>query len=324
MPALPRHEYDPEIGRRIKELNKKPQDGRSIADFEALGAPLGPPEDWDLEIEDRAIPGPGPAIPVRIYRPAGAASSPRPCLVWLHGGAWVGGDLDMPEAHETARGVAGRADAVVVSVDYRLCSEDVHFPAQHDDVVAAYRWVRGNAADLGVDPARIALGGASAGGNLAAGATLRLRDGGETPWQALLLYPLVHAPLPAPSDELAAALTQVPAPLVFGNEQFDPLIALMLDGAPVETASAYVFPGRAEDLGGFPRPTSTTTSSTACAVAANCSPSSCVPPASRSSRCAREACCTATSTSSASTPHTPPSTGWQPDCASVDSRLTTE
>ncbi|KUO05553.1 alpha/beta hydrolase fold domain-containing protein [Streptomyces caeruleatus] len=252
MTALPRHEYDPELGRRIEELNKKPAGSRTIADYEALGAPLGPPEDWDLRIEDRAIPGPGPAIPVRIYRPAGVATSPRPCLVWMHGGAWIGGDLDMPEAHETARGFAGRADAVVVSVDYRLCSEEVHFPAPHDDVVAAYRWVRDNAADLGVDPARIAVGGASAGGNLAAGAALRLRDEGETPWQALLLYPLVHAPIPDPSEELAAALTQVPGPLVLVNEQLDLMTALMLDGAPVETASAYVFPGHAEDLTGFP------------------------------------------------------------------------
>ncbi|HEY9329183.1 MAG TPA: alpha/beta hydrolase [Streptomyces sp.] len=252
MPVRPRHTYDPELGRRIDELNKKPADTRAIADYEALGAPLGPSEDWDLEIENLAIPGPGPEIPVRVYRPAGPAPSPRPCLVWLHGGAWVGGDLDMPEAHETARGVAGRADAVVVSVDYRLCSETVHFPAPHDDVVAAYRWVRDNALELGVDPARIALGGASAGGNLAAGATLRLRDEDETPWQALLLYPLVHVPIPAPSDELAAALTQVPMPMILVDEQLEQITALMLDGAPAETAPAYVFPGRAEDLSGFP------------------------------------------------------------------------
>ncbi|WP_435286406.1 alpha/beta hydrolase [Streptomyces bacillaris] len=252
MTTFPRHEYDPEIGRRIGELNRKPGDSRSIADYEALGAPLGPAETWDLDIEDRTIPGPGPKIPVRVYRPAGSAPAPRPCLVWLHGGAWVGGDLDMPEAHETARGVAGRADAVVVSVDYRLCSEDVHFPAPHDDVMAAYRWVRDNAPALGVDPTRIALGGASAGGNLAAGATLHLRDEGEAPWQALLLYPLVHAPIPGASDELAAALTHVPAPLLMVNEQLDMVSALMLGGDPIESASVYVFPGHAEDLTGFP------------------------------------------------------------------------
>ncbi|MEU1167338.1 alpha/beta hydrolase fold domain-containing protein [Streptomyces sp. NPDC005921] len=150
------------------------------------------------------------------------------------------------------RGVAGRADAVVVSVDYRLCGADVHFPAPHDDVVAAYRWVRDNAADLGVDPARIAVGGASAGGNLAAGAALRLRDEGETPWQALLLYPLVHAPLPAPSDELAAALVQLPPVFALFTGHLDKVFEAYLGDEPVETASPYAFPALAKDLSGFP------------------------------------------------------------------------
>uniref|UniRef100_UPI003F4940A4 alpha/beta hydrolase n=1 Tax=Nonomuraea bangladeshensis TaxID=404385 RepID=UPI003F4940A4 len=218
---------------------------------ELLSEPFGPPEPWELRIEDRAIEGPGGALRLRIYRPVRDAAD-RPCLVWLHGGAWVGGDLDMPEAHETSRGVAGRADAVVVSVEYRLCGENVHFPAPVDDVVTAYRWVREHAAELGVDPARVALGGASAGGNLAAGASLRLRDEGETPWQALLLYPLVHAPLPEPSDELAAALAKVPTALSFPAHLIDQVFAIYLDGAPVGTASPYAFPGHAEDLRGFP------------------------------------------------------------------------
>ncbi|MFJ9085510.1 alpha/beta hydrolase [Streptomyces sp. NPDC102384] len=252
MTTSPHHTFHTQLAARIADFNKKATADLGPDDYEALGKPLGPPESWELEIEDRRIPGPGPEIPVRVYRPAGPNASARSCLVWLHGGAWVGGDLDMPEAHETARGIAGRADAVVVSVDYRLCSKDVHFPAPHDDVVAAFRWVREHAAELGVDPARIAIGGASAGGNLAAGATLHLRDEGETPWQTLLLYPLVHVPLPDPSDELAAALAEVPAPLRMLNEHLDPVLDLMLDGAPVETASAYVFPGHAEDLSGFP------------------------------------------------------------------------
>ncbi|NJP90910.1 alpha/beta hydrolase [Nonomuraea sp. FMUSA5-5] len=218
---------------------------------EVLSEPFGPSETWDLKIEDREIEGPGGPLRLRIYRPVSEAPD-RPCLVWMHGGAWVGGDLDMPEAHETGRGVAGRADAVVVSVEYRLCDESVHFPAPVDDVVTAYRWVREHAAELGVDPARVALGGASAGGNLAAGASLRLRDEGETPWQALLLYPLVHAPLPEPSDELAAALAMLPAALSFPSHLMDQVFAIYLDGAPVETASPYAFPGHSGDLSGFP------------------------------------------------------------------------
>ncbi|MFI7131349.1 glycoside hydrolase family 3 C-terminal domain-containing protein [Nonomuraea sp. NPDC050153] len=248
----PRHTFHPQLADRLRKFAEKPVDSLTARDFEPLAEPYGPREEWELAIDDREIPSPEAPIPVRVYRPASPTSSPRPCLVWLHGGAWVGGDLDMPEAHETARGVAGRADAVVVSVDYRLCGADVHFPAPHDDVVAAYRWVRANAADLGVDPARIAVGGASAGGNLAAGAALRLRDEGETPWQALLLYPLVHAPLPEPSDELAAALAELPAAFNLLTKHADQVFRAYLGDEPIETASPYAFPGLAKDLSGFP------------------------------------------------------------------------
>lgn len=250
MDTTPRHRFHPRLADRVERCAAGAPGQIDLDALKALTEPLGPPEEWDLDIEDRKIPGTDTAIPVRVYRPTGQASS-RPALVWLHGGAWVGGDIDMPEAHETARGVAGRAGAVVVSVDYRLCGADVHFPAPHDDVVAAYRWVRDHAADLGVDPARVALGGASAGGNLAAGAVLRLRDEAETPWQALLLYPLVHAPLPRPSAELAAAMAMVPDGLTFRGEIPDELLALFL-GGPLEAASPYAFPGHAGDLSGFP------------------------------------------------------------------------
>src|SRR5690625_470989 len=75
-------------------------------------APYGPAERWELRIEDTRAPGPHGPVPVRIYTPAAAAEGPRPVLVWCHGGAFMHGDLDMPEADQVARGVAGRAGAV--------------------------------------------------------------------------------------------------------------------------------------------------------------------------------------------------------------------
>src|SRR5215203_4325521 len=103
-----------------------------------------------VDVRDDVAPGPHGRVPVRVYSPRGAAD--RPCLVWLHGGAFRMGDLDMPEAEWTARQVCDRADAVVVSVDYRLCVGGVTYPVPHDDAVAAVRWVRDSAAELGIDP----------------------------------------------------------------------------------------------------------------------------------------------------------------------------
>ena len=90
-------------------------------------------------------PGPHGAVPVRVYDHGPPRDGSRPCLVWMHGGGFVAGNLDMPEADWTARELAWRAGAVVVSVDYRLCNDGVHFPVPHDDVVAAVRWARDSA-----------------------------------------------------------------------------------------------------------------------------------------------------------------------------------
>lgn len=121
-----------------------------------------------MEIEDRTVPA-DPEVPVRIYRPHGAKGA----VIWLHGGGWIMGNLDTerPFASRVAEG----AGAVVISVDYRLAPENP-FPAAHDDVYAVLTWAAENAAELGIDPERIALGGHSAGGNLAAGVALRARD----------------------------------------------------------------------------------------------------------------------------------------------------
>ncbi|WP_344202782.1 alpha/beta hydrolase [Pseudolysinimonas kribbensis] len=151
-------------------------------------------------------------VPVRIYRP----DRPRgDALLWLHGGGFSGGDLRMPEADWVATTLAARGH-LVVTADYRLATDTVRFPAPSDDVLIAWAWLRRNAAELGA-PRSAHLGGASAGGNLALGAALRLRDGdpvaGATrpPDTIVLAYPTLHAVQPAPSAALAALLEQLPA-----------------------------------------------------------------------------------------------------------------
>jgi acetyl esterase len=138
-------------------------------------------------VADRTAPGPAGEIPVRVYVPT-SESGPRPVLVYFHGGGWVIGDI---ETHDcTVRAVAEASGATVVSVDYRLAPENP-FPAALDDCIAAVRWVADNAAELDIDPARLAVGGDSAGGNLAAVVAHELRSGGgpEACFQ-LLVYPV--------------------------------------------------------------------------------------------------------------------------------------
>lgn len=134
--------------------------------------------------------GPHGDIPLRLYRPlqpADSSSTAQPVLVFFHGGGWVIGDLD---SHDTlCRELANGSGVTVVSVDYRLGPEH-RFPAAVDDCIAATRWVHARASELGLDAARMAVGGDSAGGNLAAVVALALRGDSalQLAWQ-LLIYP---------------------------------------------------------------------------------------------------------------------------------------
>ncbi len=142
--------------------------------------------------ESRDIPadcGDGVVVPLRAYRPAGsAAGEVLPVLVYFHGGGWTIGDLDTHDV--LCRELANGAGCAVVAVDYRMGPER-RFPAAVDDCVAATRWVHEHAAELKVDPARLAVGGDSAGGNLAAVVSIMARDAGGRPPIAfqLLVYP---------------------------------------------------------------------------------------------------------------------------------------
>jgi acetyl esterase len=170
-------------GPALNELS--PAESRVAAQgFAELG---GPGDDVASQV-DRTIPGPGGAIPIRVYTPEG--DGPFPCLVYFHGGGWVIGDLEMVNA--ACRTLAARSNCVVVSVDYRLAPEH-KYPAPLDDCFAATKWVAANGSEIGVDGTRVAVGGDSAGGNLAAAVALRARDeGGPDLAMQLLVYPVTN------------------------------------------------------------------------------------------------------------------------------------
>jgi acetyl esterase len=138
-------------------------------------------------VRDLAAPTPAGDVPLRSYRPLGAAAEAvLPALVYFHGGGWTIGDLDTHDV--LCRQLANGSGIAVVSVGYRLGPEH-RFPAAVDDALAATRWVCTQAAALGLDPLRIAVGGDSAGGNLAAVVAIIERDAGRALAYQLLIYP---------------------------------------------------------------------------------------------------------------------------------------
>jgi acetyl esterase len=150
------------------------------------------PRPAHVTVVDRTIPGPAGNLPVRIYRPSAAAADAKlPALVYAHGGGWVFGNLD---SHDVlCAQLAIEAGIVVFHVDYRLAPE-ARFPGAFDDVVAALKWVAANGESVGIDPTRLAIGGDSAGGNLAAAVSIWARDnGGPKLLMQLLAYPVTDA-----------------------------------------------------------------------------------------------------------------------------------
>ena len=144
--------------------------------------------DFSGKIEDTTLPGPGGAVPIRVYTPAG--QTPLPVLLYFHGGGWVLGNLDTEE--DTCLALAKRTPCIAVSVDYRLAPEHP-YPAAPEDCYAALLWVAEHGRELGADPGRIAVSGESAGANLASVLTLMSRDrkGPAIAFQALF-YPATN------------------------------------------------------------------------------------------------------------------------------------
>ena len=208
------------------------------------GSVAPPPGAYDVEHEDRVVPGPddAPALRVRVYRPA-RATGDLPVILHVHGGGmWLG---DLESEHDLCRRLSEAVGAVVVSVDYRLAPESP-YPAAADDCYAALRWVTGSARELGVDAARLAVFGGSAGGGLAIATALRARDlGGPAIRLLMAVYPMVDDRHETPSSRELADLGGFVWDRAFNVEAWEWYLA----GRP---ADAYAAPARATDLTGMP------------------------------------------------------------------------
>jgi acetyl esterase/lipase len=201
-----------------------------------LAAAAPAPDTTGVEIEDRTVPA-DPDVPVRVYRPREAQGA----IVWLHGGGFVMGDLETE--HPWALRVAHGSGAVVVSVGYRLAPEH-QFPAALDDACAALTWTAGQAAELGIDPERIAVGGHAAGAGLAAAVALRARDQHLPP----ACFQLLSQPELDDRQETWSARNFTDTPFMT-RDKVAASWQHYLGSAP---ASPYAAPARAGDLSGLP------------------------------------------------------------------------
>ncbi|MDX6512065.1 MAG: hypothetical protein QOE36_1569 [Gaiellaceae bacterium] len=199
---------------------------------------VGDVEDRKIDNADSSMPLVG-KIPIRIYTPMG--EGPFPVLLYFHGGGFVIADLDVYDS--SPRALANAADCVVVSSHYRQAPEDP-YPAARDDAFAAYKWVLENMESIGGD-GRIAIAGESAGGNLAAGVTLRARDEGlPVPLHQLLVYPIVDGDDAKPAYSEHAGAKPLNAPMMawfskhYAPDTTDPYFSVStasLEGVPPTT-----------------------------------------------------------------------------------------
>ncbi|MFF6888797.1 alpha/beta hydrolase [Streptomyces sp. NPDC012421] len=196
-----------------------------------------------VEVRELRVPGPAgaPAVRLRVYRPRDEPAA-LPAVLWIHGGGFCLGSVD--SVHAGAAQAALHARAVVVAVSYRLAPEHP-YPAPLDDCWAALEWTAGHADELGADPARLAVAGASSGGALAAGLTLLARDRGGP---ALHFQ---HLSTPVLDDRLATASMNAFTDTPVWNRRLAAESWELYLGGP-GPAVPYAAPARAEDLSGLP------------------------------------------------------------------------
>jgi acetyl esterase len=213
------------------------------ADLASIRDAAGDPEPV-AEVVDRTIPGPAGELPIRLYRPGGAGPTPgpTPALLYFFGGGWTLGMIDTADG--ICRSLTNTVGCTTISVGYRLAPEH-RFPAAVHDCYAATCWVAEHAAELGVDPGRLAVGGDSAGGNLAAAVTLLARGGGPVLAHQLLVYPNTDYSGDTPS------MRENTDPLLFNQTSVGWYWGHYLR-SPADGADPLASPLRAADLSGLP------------------------------------------------------------------------
>jgi len=222
--------------RPVRELSVAEAREAERAELEQRGEP-----EPVAEVVDRSLPGPAGAIPIRVYRPQSA--QPLPALVYFFGGGWVLGSLDTADG--VCRRLANSTPCAVVAVSYRHAPEH-RFPAAVEDCDAATRWVAEHGAELGVDPRRLAVGGVSAGGNLAA-ACAQLAHGRGAP--SLRLQFLVYPPLDYRAD--TPSMRETVDPVFFDRDDLAWCWAHYL-ARDSDGESPLASPLRASNVGGLP------------------------------------------------------------------------
>ncbi|MEU1144539.1 alpha/beta hydrolase [Streptomyces sp. NPDC005863] len=233
--------YDQRAAQGVRPLYTMTLQEARAADLAAIQADSGTPEPV-ARVTDESIPGPQGPLPVRVYRPAG--EGPLPVLVYFFGGGWTLGSIATSDA--ICRSLANAAGCLTVAVGYRLAPEH-KFPAAPQDCLAGLRWAVEHAGRLGGDPARVAVGGDSAGGNLAAVVSLMARDaGGPDILAQLLVYPN--------TDHLAdtASRRENTDPLLFNDKSVQWYWDNYLT-SPEDGLNPLVSPLRAPDHSGLPQ-----------------------------------------------------------------------
>ena len=213
----------------------------------AMMAMLPTPDLSSLDIDDRQVPGPegDPPVPVRVYVPQERAATPTPAILYIHGGGFFVGSIDME--HSVSAGLAKELGVVVVSVEYRLAPEHP-YPAPLEDCYAALQWLHGAADELGVDTTSIAINGGSAGGGLSAGLALLARDrGGPEICFQYLGIPELDDRLDTPSMRAFVDTPMWSRPAAEKSWEWYLGNLWGTDQVP-----AYASPARADDLTGLP------------------------------------------------------------------------